>query len=123
QGVQVQASRVHGWGLFACKPFETGDHVLVMKGKWMQEDDYAIRYPPGKRPIYVVRSRFDPGFYLELHGTGKYVNEPPQGVPPNVAMEESDPVEEVTSHGVVWLVAKAPIAQGEELLALYSPGQ
>jgi hypothetical protein len=117
--VQVLASRVHGWGLFASKPFVNGDTILCMKGKRMLEDEFHLRYPPGKRPVYVVRSRCDPSSYLELHGAGKYLNEPPQGLPPNAAIEETDAVPGGASHGVVYLVAKASIVAGQELLALY----
>lgn len=110
--IQVRRSGIHGRGVFAIQPIDTGSTVIEYKGEIITWDEALRRHPHDPdQPNHTFYFHLDDGHVID----GKY-----QGNSARWINHSCDPNVEAEQDGNrVFLKALRPIAPGEELFFDY----
>lgn len=105
--VEVKYSPIHGYGIFSSKCFKKGEHILIIKGEIISEEE-CIRREEEENNVYIF---WNADSYIDVSETGKikYIN---HSCDPNCEPMERDSES-------LYLIAYKDIAPGEELTIDY----
>jgi hypothetical protein len=115
--VEVRASRVHGFGLFATRDIKAGEDITPVQGVRLSDEEFERLYPKGKRTANILTTDTDQKW--EITGLARYANNPPPGMQANCVFVDTERRKARLGQPPVALVASADIVKNQEILADY----
>lgn len=110
--IQVRRSGIHGRGVFAIQPIDTGSTVIEYKGEIITWDEALRRHPHDPdQPNHTFYFHLDDGHVIDGKYQGNSARWINHSCEPNVEAEQDG--------NRVFLKALRPIAPGEELFFDY----
>jgi hypothetical protein len=111
--LEVRASRIHGRGVFACRPITEGMRIIEYTGEVISEEEADSRYDDRAMERHET--------YLFSVADGTCIDGAVGGNEAHLINHSCDPnCEAVEVDGHIWIDAVRPIAAGEELTYDYA---